>query len=334
MKLSEIARLFNGKLYNVKEDREITGLKSIFTAKEGDLTFLADRKLYDLAEKTNASAILVKEPIESADIPQIIVDNPQHVFYKLIDIFYPDKKLKPRRAKTAKISKKAKLGENVYIGDYVVIEDNVEIGNNTVIYPFTYIGENTKIGNDVLIYPRVTIYKNTEIGNRVIIHSGAVIAADGFGYYRENNEHIKIKHVGKVIIEDDVEIGANTTIDRAMIDETVIKRGTKIDNLVMVAHNCIVGERTIFAAQVGLAGSTKVGNDVILAGQVGVADHIKIGDGVIVTGKSGVWSNLESGKMYGSNIPAMEWSKWKRILAVLMKLPDLYKKFKGGGHQS
>jgi len=305
MKLSEIARLFNGKLYNVKEDREITGLKSIFTAKEGDLTFLTDRKLYDLAEKTSASAILVREPIESTNVPQIIVDNPQ-----------------------------AKLGENVYIGDYVVIEDNVEIGNNTVIHPFTYIGENTKIGNDVIIYPRVTIYKNTEIGNRVIIHSGAVIAADGFGYYRENNEHIKIKHVGKVIIEDDVEIGANTTIDRAMIDETVIKKGTKIDNLVMVAHNCTVGERTIFAAQVGLAGSTKVGNDVILAGQVGVADHIKIGDNVIVTGKSGIWSNLEPGKMYGSNIPAMEWSKWKRILAVLVKLPDLYRKFKGGGHQS
>ena len=328
MRLSEIAKLFNGKIENFKEDIEITGLKSLFTAKEGDLTFLADRKLEDLARQTKASAILVKEPIENLDIPQIVVDNPQHVFYKLIDIFYPDKTFKPRKAKTARISKKAKIGENVYIGDYVIIEDNVKIGNNTVIYPFTYIGENTKIGNDVIIYPRVSIYKNTEIGNRVIIHSGAVIGADGFGYYRENNQHVKIKHVGKVIIEDDVEIGANTTIDRAMIDETVIKKGTKIDNLVMIAHNCIIGERTIFAAQVGIAGSTKVGNDVILAGQVGVADHIKIGDNVIVTGKSGVWSNLEPGKMYGSNIPAMEWTKWKKILAVLMKLPDMYKKLK------
>ncbi len=329
MKVSEIAKLFNGKLINLKEDIEITGLKSLFTADKGDLTFVVDKKLYDLAKQTKASAILVKEPIEDLQIPQIIVENPQSAFYKLIDIFYPDKKLKPRKAKTAKISKKVKIGKNVYIGDYVVIEDNVEIGNNVVIYPFSYIGENTKIGNDVIIYPRVTIYKNTQIGNRVIIHSGAVIGADGFGYYRENNQHIKIKHIGKVIIEDDVEIGANTTIDRAMLDETVIKKGTKIDNLVMIAHNCVIGERTIFAAQVGIAGSTKVGNDVILAGQVGVADHIKIGDNVIVTGKSGVWSNLESGKMYGSNIPAMEWSKWKRVLAVLVKLPDIYKKLKG-----
>ncbi len=328
MKISEIAKLFNGEIINLKEDKEIKGLKSLFTASEGDLTFVVDKKLYDLAKQTKASAILVKEPIKDIPVPQIIVPNPQHTFYKLIDIFYLDKPIKPRRAKTAKISKKVSIGKNVYIGDYVVIEDNVEIGNNVVIHPFTYIGENTKIGNDVIIYPRVTIYKNTDIGNRVILHSGAVIGADGFGYYRENNQHIKIKHIGKVIIEDDVEIGANTTIDRAMLDETVIKKGSKIDNLVMIAHNCIVGERTIFAAQVGLAGSTKVGNDVILAGQVGVADHIKIGDNVIVTGKSGVWSNLESGKMYGSNIPAMEWSKWKRVLAVLLKLPDIYKKLK------
>ncbi|NPA51361.1 MAG: UDP-3-O-(3-hydroxymyristoyl)glucosamine N-acyltransferase [Aquificae bacterium] len=328
MKISQIAKTFNAKVINLKRDTKIKGLKSIHTAQKGDITFLTDKNLSHLAQKTKASAIFVKEPIENLNIPQIIVENPQHTFYKLIDIFYPDKPKKARKAKTAKISKNTKIGKNVYIGDYTIIEKNVEIGNNVTIYPHTYIGENTKIGDDVILYPRVTIYKDTYIGNRVIIHSGAVIGADGFGYYRENNQHQKIKHIGKVIIEDDVEIGANTTIDRAMLDETIIKKGAKIDNLVMIAHNCIVGERTIFAGQVGLAGSTEVGDDVILAGQVGVADHIKIGNNVIVTGKSGVWSNLEAGKMYGSNIPAMEWSKWKRVLAVLLKLPDIYKKIK------
>ena len=162
----------------------------------------------------------------------------------------------------------------------------------------------------------------------MIIHSGSVIASDGFGYYQEDGKHKKIKHIGKVVIQDDVEIGANTTIDRAMVDETVIKKGTKIDNLVMIGHNCQIGENTILVSQVGIAGSCKIGNNVILAGQVGVADHITIGDNVTVTAKSGVGKDLEPNKVYGSSFPAIEWSKWKKILFYIYKLPDILKKIK------
>lgn len=326
MRLLKIAEIFNGKLYNFKEDKEITGVSSILSAKEGDISFISEPKLKALAKKTKASAIFVKEPIEDTDIVQIVVENPQVAFYKLIDILYPEEEIKPRKAKTAKISKKANLGENIYIGDYVVIEDNVEIGNNTIIHPFTYIGKNTKIGNDCIIYPRVTIYKDTIIGNRVIIHSGSVIASDGFGYYQEDGKHKKIKHIGKVVIEDDVEIGANVTIDRAMLDETIIKKGTKIDNLTMIAHNVQVGENTILVSQVGIAGSSKIGNNCILAGQVGVADHIKITDNVIITAKSGVGKDILKAGVYGSGINAIEWSKWKKILFYLYRLNELFKK--------
>ncbi len=325
MRISKIAELFNGKLINYSEDKDIKGVASLFNATEDDITFLSDKRLQDLLKKTKAAAVLVKQPVENASITQIVVENPQNVFYKLIDILYPEEKLKPRRAKTAKIGKNVEIGDNVYIGDYVVIEDNVKIGNNTIIYPFTFIGKNTQIGNDCIIYPRVTVYKDAKIGNRVIIHSGAVIAGDGFGYYQENGVHHKIKHIGKVIIEDDVEIGANTTIDRAMLDETVIKQGTKIDNLTMIAHNVQVGENCIIVSQVGIAGSSKVGNNCILAGQVGIADHVNIADNVIITAKSGVGKNIEKPGVYGSGINAVEWSKWKKILFLLYKLPEIVK---------
>ena len=212
------------------------------------------------------------------------------------------------------------------IKDYVVIEDNVEIADGTIVYPFSFIGTNTKIGKDCIIYSNVSIYKNTTIGNNVIVHSGAVIAGDGFGYYQKNGKHKKIKHVGCVVIEDNVEIGANTTIDRAMVDETVVKEGTKIDNLVMLGHNVEIGENTILVSQVGIAGSSKVGKNCILAGQVGVADHITIGDNVIVTAKSGVGKDLPPDNIYGSSLHAIEWKKWKKIMFYIYKLPDIIKK--------
>jgi UDP-3-O-[3-hydroxymyristoyl] glucosamine N-acyltransferase len=328
MKLSEIAKIFNGKIYNFKEDKEISGVSSIFNAKETDITFLSDMKLSDSLKHTKAGAVFVKKPFENIDIPQIVVENPQIAFYKLLDLICLEEPHEAGKSKTAKIGKNTEIGKNVYIGDYVVIEDNVKIGENTVIYPFTYIGKNTEIGNDCIIYPRVTIYKNTKIGNRVIIHSGTVIASDGFGYYQENGVHKKIKHIGKVIIEDDVEIGANTTIDRAMVDETVIKKGTKIDNLVMIGHNVQIGENSILVSQVGIAGSSKIGNNCILAGQVGVADHITIADNVIITAKSGVGKNIEKAGIYGSGLNAVEWSKWRKILYYIYKLPEILKGLK------
>ncbi len=325
MKLTEVAKIINGSILNLKEDIEITGLKSIETAGKNDLTFI--RKSKDIKD-LNAGAILVESFIENLDIPQIVVKNPDIAFYKLIEIFYPDEKLQNFISDKAIIGKNVEIGENSYISEYVFIKDNVKIGKNCKIYPFCYIGENTQIGDNCIIYPNVTIYKDTFIGNNVIIHSGAVIASDGFGYYQEGSERKKIKHIGKVIIEDDVEIGANTTIDRALVDETIIKKGTKIDNLVMIGHNCKIGENSVLVSQVGIAGSSKIGKNVILAGQVGVADHINIGDNVIVTAKSGVGSDLPPNGIYGSSINAVEWKRWKRIMVIINKLPEIIKKLK------
>lgn len=325
MKLGEIAKIVNGSIINFKEDIEIKGIKSIETAGENDLTFI--RKAKDIKD-LKAGAILVESPIENIDIPQIVVEKPDIAFYKLIEIFYPDEKLESFISDKSIIGKNVEIGENSYISEYVYIKDNVKIGKNCKIYPFCYIGKNTQIGDNCILYPNVTVYKDTFIGNNVIIHSGAVIASDGFGYYQEGLQRKKIKHIGKVIIEDDVEIGANTTIDRALVDETIIKKGTKIDNLVMIGHNCKIGENSVLVSQVGIAGSSKIGNNVILAGQVGVADHITIGDNVIVTAKSGVGSNLPSNGIYGSSLHAIEWKKWKRIMVILNKLPEILKKLK------
>ncbi|NPA12588.1 MAG: UDP-3-O-(3-hydroxymyristoyl)glucosamine N-acyltransferase [Aquificae bacterium] len=324
MRLSEIAKQFDGQL--IGEDKEIKGLKSITTAEEGDLTFITEEKHLKQLKESKATAVLTPFKLE-IDIPQVVVKQPNRVFYKLIDIMYPTSHptgISPK----ASVGEGAKVGEDVYIGDFTFIHPTAEIGNNVKIYPNCYIGERVKIGDNTVIYPNVVLLKDVEVGKDVILQPGCVIGGDGFGYYQEGGKHKKITHIGKVVIQDGVEIGANTTIDRAMLDKTVIKSGTKIDNLVMVAHNCEIGENTILVSQVGIAGSSKVGNNVILAGQVGVADHITIGDNVVVTAQSGVSKDLEPNKVYGSGLPAVEWSKWKRILFYIHKLPEIVKKLK------
>lgn len=323
MKLTQIASLLSARIENLKEDFEIKSLKSVETAGKEDLTFIKDPKKLD---KISAGAIITPYYIEGLNIPQLIVDKPDISFYKLIEIFYPEEKKVGYISPKAVIGKNAQIDQTAFIDDFVIIKDNVKIGKNTVIYPFSYIVKNTEIGDECILYPSVVIYKDTKIGNNVIIHSGTVIAADGFGFYQDGKERKKIKHVGKVIIEDNVETGANTTIDRALIDETIIKKGTKIDNLVMIAHNCQIGENSILVSQVGIAGSCKIGNNVILAGQVGVADHINIIDNVIITAKSGVGSDITESGIYGSSINAIEWKKWKRIMQIIYKLPEIIKK--------
>jgi UDP-3-O-[3-hydroxymyristoyl] glucosamine N-acyltransferase len=226
------------------------------------------------------------------------------------------------------ISSKSSIGKNVKIGngttimDFAYISENVEIGNNCLIYPFTYIGENVKIGDNCILYPHVFIGELCIIGNNVILHSGVKIGSDGFGYYRNK----KIPQIGNVIIEDDVEIGANTCIDRATISSTIIKKNTKIDNLVQIAHNVVIGENCIIASQSGIAGSSKLGNNVILAGQVGIADHSIIGNNVIVLAKSGVNGKLDDNKIYGSALPSFERSTYLRIVNIIKKLPEIYQK--------
>ena len=223
----------------------------------------------------------------------------------------------------AHVEGSAVLGEDVYVGPFANIGKNVVFERGVKVYPFSYIGDHSFVGANTVIFSGVHIYPRTVRGKNVRIHSGAVIGADGFGYHITKDRIIKLNHIGNVVIDDNVEIGVNTTIDRAMLDSTIVGRETKIDNLVMVAHNCRLGERNLIVSQVGLSGSVKTGRDVILAGQVGVADHVNIGDNVQVAAKSGVSKDLEPNKIYGANLPAIEWSRWKK--STFIKLPELFK---------
>ncbi len=324
MKLGEVARAVEGELKG-DENLELRGISSPSVPKEGTVVFCPSAKDVEKALRGNPSALVVSSEI---DFPNyILVDDVRLALAKFLDFFYPEKHPEGVSPK-AHIGKNVKMGRGVYVGPFVCIEDGVVLEEGVKVYPFTYIGRNTVVGEGSVIFSGVHIYPNTVIGKRVRIHSGAVIGADGFGYHIGKEGIRKLNHIGNVVIEDDVEIGANTTIDRALIDSTRVRRFSKVDNLVMIAHNCDIGEGNIIVSQVGISGSVRTGKGVVLAGQVGVADHVEIGDNATVTAKSGVSKSLEGGKVYGSSIPAVEWSKWKRIYATLMRLPEIIKKLR------
>lgn len=326
MKLSQIAKLFNGKIEGYA-DIEISGVKGIEDAKEGDITYIASTKHIDKLKTCKASALIVKQKVEEFQGTQLIVDNPQIVFVKLLQLLHVKSHAYKGISEKAFISESSKLGKNVTVYPFSYISDDVEIGDNTIIYPFTFIGEKSRIGEDCIVYANVIIREGVTIGNRVIIHAGAVIGADGFGYIFHEGKHEKIPQIGSVIVEDDVEIGACTTIDRATTGSTVIGRGTKIDNLVQIAHNVKIGQNCIIVAQVGIAGSSKIGDGCILAGQVGIADHVEIEAGTIITAQSGVMpGKVEKGVFSGT--PIMPHREWLKANAIFQKLPEIYKKIR------
>ncbi len=321
MKVSEIAKVLNKQFEG--EDVELVGIKEIENADKDSIVFLSDRK-YDIEKEVG----LLISSFKANNIKYkaiIIVEDVKIAMIEVLKLFDWHK-----TSKNSYISEKAIILENVEIGknttimEFVYVSKNVKIGENCLIYPFVYIGENVKIGNNCIIYPHVYIGEFCIIGNNVILHSGVKIGADGFGYYK----NMKIPQIGNVIIEDDVEIGANSCIDRATISSTIIKRGTKIDNLVQIAHNVIIGENCIIASQTGIAGSSKIGNNVILAGQVGVADHSIIEDNVIILAKTGVNGILKSNNIYGSGLPPLERTNYLRIINIFKKLPEIYELFK------
>ncbi len=325
--LKEIAEFINGEVIG-DEKIVITGVAGIKEASCGDITFLANPKYQTYLDKTAASAIITSRDVESCSKPIIRTDNPSLAFTKVVSFIFPQeikhfKGINP----SAILGKNVKLGKDVAIGAYVVVEDDVFIGDKTIIYPGCYVGYHSRIGSDVLICANVTIREHTGIGNRVIIHSGTVIGSDGFGYVAVEGKHHKIPQLGSVVIGDDVEIGANVTIDRARFDKTVIGRGTKIDNLVQIAHNVIIGENCLIVAQVGISGSTTIGNNVILAGQVGVAGHITIGDNSIVMGQSGVTKSLPAGSIVWG-LPTKPVDVAKKINACVQNLPKMHETLK------
>lgn len=325
MRLRELAVTLNGELKG-KPDLDISGAAGIFDAKKGDVTFLSDKKLKQDCADSKASCVIVRDFIPELDKPQIKVNNPLYAFAKALEVFYVEPYKTAGISKEAFVSKKTKIGADVTIHPLSYISDNADIGDNTVIFPGVFIGNETVIGSECILYPNVTVREKVRIGNRVIIHSGTVIGSDGFGYVLEGGKHYKIPQVGGVIIGDDVEIGANVTIDRATTGNTVIGAGTKIDNLVQVAHNVRIGENSIIVAQTGIAGSTNIGSYVVLGGQVGIADHASIEDGCMVGSQSGVFGTLQKGVYSGS--PAIPHRDWLRSTSIFARLPELMKKIR------
>jgi len=292
--IGDIAKLLDAEIIG-DSSVTINNVSGVGDAEDGHLTFVIDPKYVPALKKTKASAVLIQEDIQAkTNIPQIRVKNPKEAFKKLTEAFSPPPiEFAPGIHPTAVVAEDAVLGKNVSVQPFAVIEPGATIGDNVVVGAYSYIGHFTSLGDDSFLYPRVTIRERITIGKRVIIHPGVVIGADGFGYEQEKGKNIKILQIGNVIIEDDVEIGANTTIDRARFDKTVIKRGTKIDNLVMIAHNCSIGEDTIICGQAGISGSSKVGNNVVLAGQAGLVGHIKIPKKTIEGAQGGFQKEME-----------------------------------------
>lgn len=303
---------------------EIKGVSGIDKARKGDITFLSHQKYVKDLEQCKASAVIVNKDIDTP-IPLIIVKNPYLAFAKLLEAFYPEKPYSKKIDTNAVLGKDVKLGEEITIFPFVYVGDNVELGDRVVLHAGVFIGDGCKVGDDTVIYPNVSIYENVRIGKKVIIQSGTVIGSHGFGFVKqEDGSHYKIPQVGTVSIEDNVELGANVCVDRANIGETIIREGTKIDNLVHVAHNVSIGRNTLLVAQVGISGSCEIGDQVILAGQVGVGDHVKIGDNSILIAQAGVVQDVPP-KAIQSGSPSLD-HRLSRKLAVLQpKLPDIVK---------
>jgi len=326
--LKEIADLLGAEIIG-DPNVTITGIAGIKEAKKGDITFISNSRYLHFINETKASAVIASQRIENLSKPIIKTNNPSLAFAKIVSLFHPAREISNKEVHpSAILGKDVKLGKDISIGPYVVIEDGVKIGDRCIIYSGVYIGYETTIGQNCVIYSNVSIREENSIGNRVIIHNGAVIGSDGFGYNSIKGLHYKIPQVGYVVIEDDVEIGANVTIDRARLDKTIIGRGTKIDNLVHIAHNVITGENCIIVAQVGISGSTTIGNNVTLAGQSGLSGHIKIGDNVIVGGQAGVTKSVSS-NAFVSGYPARPHKQATVINAHIQRLPQLNKAVSG-----
>lgn len=305
---------------------KLYGIAPIEAAGPGQVAFLANKKYFKYLSTTKASAVIVPPEVTTAEVVLLIHDDPYYAFAQTVCLFHPpDKSYAAGIHPGAVIGNNCQIDSSAHIGAGVVIEDGVSIGADSRIMPNCFIGKNSRLGTGCLIHPTVTIREDTHIGNNVTIHSGTTVGSDGFGYAQHDGKHFKIPQIGNVVIEDDVEIGANCAIDRAALGETRIGRGTKIDNLVQIAHNVKTGENCIIISQVGVSGSTQLGNGVILAGQVGLIGHLKIGDNVIVAAQSGVKDDLESSKQYLGS-PAREMMRQKRIEAITGKLPEYIKR--------
>ena len=327
--LKEISRVIGGKITG-DETLKISNVSRIEEAKENDLTFLYHASYEKFFPDTNASAILVKPDFKKTrdDITYIEIDKPDDAFAEIIIKFFSSEILLDGIDETAFIHKDAVIGKNVALGRNVVISAGCKIGNNVKMFHNTVLLGNVSVGNDSILYQNVSIREDCKLGNGVIMHAGSVIGSDGFGFSPDaEGKYRKVPQIGNVIIDDDVEVGANTCIDRAALGSTIIGRGTKIDNLVQIGHNCVIGEDTVISAQSGIAGSSKVGDNCMLAGQVGIASHLTIGNKVVLLAQSGVTKSLpKAGYYFG--YPAKELKTSYKLEAHLRYLPEYSNRIK------
>jgi UDP-3-O-[3-hydroxymyristoyl] glucosamine N-acyltransferase len=322
MKLRELAERLACRLEGDGEI-EIVRVAGIDEAVPGDLTFVANTKYLPALATTHASAVLLRDDAPVPGIAVLRTPDPYLAFARAVGLFAPQWKPPPGIHAMAAVAGDATLGRDVSIGAFVAIGEKAVIGDRTVVFPNVTIGEGARIGADCVVRANVSIREWVTIGNRVVLQDGVVIGGDGYGFVRRGDgTHEKIPQVATVVIEDDVELGANTTVDRPAVGETRIKAGTKIDNLVQIAHGVVVGRNVLMAAQVGIAGSTRIDDDVMFGGQVGVGGHLTVGRGVVAVGQSGITNSVEAGKMV-AGYPAIDAREWRRAAAVFRRLPEL-----------
>ncbi len=322
--LSDLSRKLGGDL---EGDPQVTvaGVAPLHTAGPDNVSFLSDSRNASLLQETSAGAVIVARDIEAGGLNLIRVDNPYLGFAKAMELFYAEPHEPAGISDGSFIHQKARIGKEPSIHHYAVVCEGAVIGDRVTLMPGVYVGPAVTVGDDTIIHPNVVLEKGTRIGHRVIIHAGTVVGSDGFGYAPEGSVHKKIIHRGIVKIEDDVEIGAGCTIDRAVFGETVIGRGSKLDNLVHIAHNARTGQNCLMTGQTGLAGSAEIGDNVVMAGQSGVGGHIKVGSGTIIMARAGVTKDAPPGVRL-AGFPATDDSAWKKSSAVFNRLDELRKR--------
>ncbi|GGB65974.1 UDP-3-O-acylglucosamine N-acyltransferase [Flavobacterium suaedae] len=321
----QIAGILEGEVVG-NPNEEVYKLSKIEEGSKGSLTFLANPKYQQYIYSTQASITIVNntfEPEEEISTTLIKVEDAYKSFSKLLEYYNQVKLMKSGIEDHTMISENVKYGEDLYLGSFSYIGKNVVIGKNVKIYPNTFVGDNVIIGDNVILFSGVRIYSETEIGNNCIIHSGCIVGSDGFGFVpNEEGVYSKVPQIGNVILEEDVEIGAGTTIDRATLGSTVIKKGVKLDNQIQIAHNVVIGENTVIASQTGIAGSTKIGKNCIIGGQVGIVGHITIGDGVRIQAQSGVGKSIPDGEAV-QGTPALGYSDFNKSYVHFKNLPKI-----------
>ena len=323
MKLAKIASALHARLENGAPDTEITGLNGIEQAGPGELTFVSNAKYAAAARSTRAAAVIVAEDFPALSTAMLRSKDPYLSFAHALELFHSPLRYEPGVHATAVVHPSAKIGRDSHVGPYVVVGEDVEIGDNAVLLAHVVIYRGVKIEDNFFAHAHVAVREHCRIGNHVLLHNGVVIGSDGFGFAKTAQGHwYKIPQPAPVVIEDDVEVQANSCIDRASVGETRIRRGVKIDNLVQVGHGSQVGEDALLCSQVGLGGSTEIGKRVILTGQVGVVGHCKVGEGAIVTPQSGVANDIAAGALV-SGAPAVDHKLWLKYSALLSKLPEM-----------